>query len=122
VPRPGAQTKHELADIINVVIEELIRQRFELPAFSTLNRKALTVRIDVNDRYFKTLVDPLPAALIERFDAMLVPTPQQAMSGWQQLKQDPKNRPIRKCDSIWNICNGSRVGRPSYLQWRTSPC
>lgn len=86
----AAQTKHELADIINVVIEELIRQRFELPAFSTLNRKALTVRIDVNDRYFKTLVDPLPAALIERFDAMLVPTPQQAMSGWQQLKQDPK--------------------------------
>jgi hypothetical protein len=26
----AAQTKHELADIINVVIEELVRQRFEL--------------------------------------------------------------------------------------------
>lgn len=47
----AAQTKQELVDIINVVIEELIRQRFELPAFSTLNRKAQKVRNQVNDRY-----------------------------------------------------------------------
>lgn len=34
----AAQTKQELADIINVIIEELVRQRFELPAFSPLRR------------------------------------------------------------------------------------
>lgn len=95
----AAQTKQELPDIINVVIEELIRQRFELPAFTTLNRKAFAARSEVNDRYFKTLVDPLPAVVINRFDAMLVPAPLQGMSGWQQIKQDPKkptNTEVRK--------------------------
>lgn len=86
----AAQTKQELADIINVVIEELVRQRFELPAFSTLHRKALKVRSEVNDRYYKTLAEPLQPPVITRFDAMLVSAPQVAMSGWQQLKQEPK--------------------------------
>ncbi|WP_254902933.1 DUF4158 domain-containing protein [Halomonas sp. CSM-2] len=31
--REAATTKQDLADIINVVIEELVRQRFELPGF-----------------------------------------------------------------------------------------
>lgn len=38
--RDAASTKQDLADIINVVIEELVRQRFELPGFSTLQRTA----------------------------------------------------------------------------------
>jgi hypothetical protein len=46
--REAAQTKHELADIINVVIEQLIRQRFELPGFSTLFRTARRIRAQVN--------------------------------------------------------------------------
>ncbi len=36
ISEDAAQAKQELADIINVVIEELVRQRFELPGFSTL--------------------------------------------------------------------------------------
>ncbi|NHZ66818.1 DUF4158 domain-containing protein [Massilia genomosp. 1] len=86
----AAQTKQELADIINVIIEELVRQRFELPAFTTLNRKAFAVRSQVNDRYFRTLASPLPEAVINRFDEMLTPAPVRGMSGWQQMKQDPK--------------------------------
>ena len=51
----AAQTKQELADIINVIIEELIRQRYELPAFSRLNRTAFRIRNLVNEQYFHTL-------------------------------------------------------------------
>jgi hypothetical protein len=40
-----------LPDLINMAIEELIRQRFELPAFSTLLRIARTTRNTVNRRY-----------------------------------------------------------------------
>jgi Domain of unknown function (DUF4158) len=40
----AASTKHELEDLINVAIEQLVRQRFELPAFDTLNRAARRVR------------------------------------------------------------------------------
>lgn len=86
----AAQTKQELADIINVVIEELIRQRYELPAFSRLNRSAQRVRNEVNERYFRTLTDPLPLAVLTQFDAMLTVAPNQLLSGWQQLKQEPK--------------------------------
>ncbi len=63
----AAQNKQELAHIINVIIEELVRQRFELPAFSTLNRKALTVRSEVNGRYFKSLADQARRCRIGRF-------------------------------------------------------
>ena len=52
----AALTKQELADTINVIIEELVRQRYQLPASSPRNRKALAVRSEVNDRYFKTLI------------------------------------------------------------------
>lgn len=86
----AAQTKQELADIINVVIEELIRQRFELPAFSRLNRIAQRVRNQVNEHYFQTLSDSLKAEVIAQFNAMLVASQNQKISGWQQLKQEPK--------------------------------
>ncbi|MEA5415494.1 DUF4158 domain-containing protein, partial [Synechococcus sp. BA-132 BA5] len=36
--RKAALTKHDLVDLINITIEELVRQRFELPAFSSLKR------------------------------------------------------------------------------------
>jgi hypothetical protein len=41
--RQAALTKQDLADLMNVAIEELVRQRFELPAFSTLKRAAQNV-------------------------------------------------------------------------------
>jgi hypothetical protein len=47
----AAQTKEDLADIINVMLEALVRHRFELPAFSTLERIAFTARRFVNQRY-----------------------------------------------------------------------
>jgi hypothetical protein len=34
----AAATKDELADLINVAIEELVRKKYELPAFDTLVR------------------------------------------------------------------------------------
>lgn len=86
----AAQTKQELADIINVVIEELIRQRFELPAFRTLNRAAQRVRNQVNERYFRSLTDTLTTDIVARFDAILIVPPNQLNSDWQQLKKEPK--------------------------------
>lgn len=41
--RDAAHTKDEPADLINVAIEELIRERWELPAFNTLRRAARRV-------------------------------------------------------------------------------
>ena len=35
--REAAHAKDDLADIINVAIEELVRQAFELPGFTTIH-------------------------------------------------------------------------------------
>jgi hypothetical protein len=40
----AASTKHELEDLINVGVEQLVRQRYELPSVDTLNRAARRVR------------------------------------------------------------------------------
>ncbi len=39
VVRETAQTKDDLADLMNVAIEELVRNRFELPGFTTLAQR-----------------------------------------------------------------------------------
>lgn len=45
----AAQTKQELADTINVLLEELLHHRYELPDFVTLSRAAARARTKVND-------------------------------------------------------------------------
>jgi hypothetical protein len=44
VVRHAAERMEDLADIINVAIEELIRESFELPGFSTLHKEATAGR------------------------------------------------------------------------------
>ncbi len=50
----AAKTRENLADIINFVIDELIKSRFELPAFQKLVRLARAARtVSNNDHYGK---------------------------------------------------------------------
>lgn len=44
-----ARTKIELPDIINVLIEDLVRRRYELPPQGTLQRIATQARNDLNE-------------------------------------------------------------------------
>ena len=87
--REAAQTKHELADIINVVIEQLVRQRFELPGFSTLFRTARRIRAQVNDASFSVLSGALSPALKHEIDDLFLVSAG-ATSGWLKLKREPK--------------------------------
>ena len=48
VVREAAQTKDDLADLMNVAIEVLVRNRFELPGFTTLLKEARRGRTEVN--------------------------------------------------------------------------
>jgi hypothetical protein len=52
----AAQTKHDLADLINVAIEELVKAKFELPAFSTLQRSAFQVRTAVTQGFYQQML------------------------------------------------------------------
>lgn len=79
-----AGTKIELPDIINVLIEELVRRRYELPPLATLQRIAIQARNDVNEAIYGAISDALDVTLIERIEALLVV--KAGKSGWDDLK------------------------------------
>ena len=57
--RDAAQAKEDLADIINVAIEELIRQAFELPGFTTIHEEAQRGRAEINRGFYAQVFDSL---------------------------------------------------------------
>ena len=85
----AALTQQDLADLINVAIEELVRQRFELPAFSTLKRIAQQVRAQVTDRFYAQVGERLSPADRCTLDPLWVIAPEATTTPWQTLKLDP---------------------------------
>lgn len=67
----AAYTMSDPADLINVAIEHLIEQRFELPAFSTLDRLVLHVRDGVHEDLYARMTASLSPSDQERLDALL---------------------------------------------------
>ena len=59
VVREAAQTKDDLADLMNVAIEELVRNRFELPGFTTLLKEARRGRTEVNRGLYRRIAHAL---------------------------------------------------------------
>lgn len=90
----AAQTKQELPDIINVLIEELVLRKYELPGFTVLSRLAAKCRNTVNEQIYKTVGGVLGQDMIERLEAIL--TPQAGRSGWDSLKREPKQPNVRE--------------------------
>jgi TnpA family transposase len=90
----AAQVLDNPADLINVAIEELIRARCELPAFSTLDRLVGRVRTLVNRRYFQGVLARLPEADCGRLDGLLTTMAATHRTLYHALKQQPK-RPSR---------------------------
>ncbi|MGF6292937.1 hypothetical protein QFZ98_004798 [Paraburkholderia youngii] len=101
-----ARTKIELPDIVNVLIEELIRRRYELPPLATLQRIATQARNDLNETIYGALAGALDDSHIERIDALLVV--KAGKSGWDDLKQEPKRPAARAIASFLKHINGIR--------------
>jgi hypothetical protein len=91
----AAQTKEDLADIINVMIEVLVHQRFELPAFSTLERIAFTARRFVNQRYQQTIATRLGKEVRTQLDSLFVRPADAQQSFWDRGKREPKSPTVK---------------------------
>ncbi len=89
----SASFKESLADIINDMIETLVKERFELPGFSTLERLARAARVIVNTRICEEITgnldDKSKILLDSLFDTTLAPD--KATTGWDFLKQEMKS-------------------------------
>jgi hypothetical protein len=84
-----AQTKHDLVDLINVAIEELVRQRIELPAFSTLVKAARQARNQVTQALYQQVMGNLTPAECGQINQLLEAEAATHTTLWQRLKQDP---------------------------------
>jgi hypothetical protein len=91
----AAQTKEDLADIINVMIEALVRHRFELPAFSTLERIAFTARRLVNRRYHQRIAERLGKVIRNQIDSLFLRPIDVPHSPWERVKREPKSPTVK---------------------------
>jgi len=87
--RAAAQTKEELADIINVGIEELVHAGRELPGFTTLHEEAQRGRAEVNRAIYQRVGETLGDAGRRVVDELLKADESTRRSGWNALKSDP---------------------------------
>lgn len=86
----AALIKEDVADIINVGIEVLIRHRYELPAFDSLIRTARSTRAEANQALYsrvQTAVGKEGAAFLDAL--FVVGDDPRRVSAWNDLKQDP---------------------------------
>ncbi|WP_374350674.1 DUF4158 domain-containing protein, partial [Chitinimonas sp.] len=90
VAEEAAEIKNSVPDIINVMLEELIRHRYELPGFTVLERMAQRAREEVNSGYFESISEALTPATKALIDELLVVPPGALHSGWEALKREPK--------------------------------
>lgn len=97
----AAEVMDNPADLINVAIEELVRQRIELPAFSTLDRLSRRIRTLVNGRFFEAVLAQLTEAERGQLDALLeVGDSPQKKSLFFALKQLPKRSSLEHLQEL----------------------
>lgn len=95
VAEEAAEIQHLVADIINVLLEELVRHRYELPAFETLRRAAIAAREKSNDQYFHAIASKLGPDTRAHIDRLMKVEPGAQTSAWHSLKREPK-KPTNK--------------------------
>lgn len=96
----AAQTMDNPADLINAAIEELIKERYELPAFSTLDRLTGRVRNLVNRRLYQALFRRLSPTQISTLDKILQPDEKSFRTPYNSLKELPKKATLKHLQEL----------------------
>lgn len=85
----ASTTRDDLVDIVNVAIEELIRHRYELPAFSSLVRIARSARSRINSEYHQLVNQRLTGNTRKGLAALTDRSGKNAKTAWDSLKREP---------------------------------
>lgn len=86
----AAETRIHTADIINILIEELLHHRYELPAFSRLDIIAKRARDASDARNYAAISALVSQAGKKRIDQLFKRAPGETQSGWDALKREPR--------------------------------
>ena len=89
----AAQTKENLADIINRVIEEIFCKRHELPAYQALVRLARAARTATNNGNYRKISNALSEKQKQLIDRILESNDDKTQDEWRWfgLKQEPRS-------------------------------
>jgi TnpA family transposase len=85
----ASRVREDLADIINIAIEELLRKRYELPGFTTLFRAARTARATANWSYYSRISLALDPQTRTRIDALFDKADGARQTPWDTVKNEP---------------------------------
>lgn len=99
-PRPSTPpvTKPNCRISSGVLIEELVRQLYELPSLKTLSLITAHARSTLHESIYQAFVDSMDTALTERLDGQFVNDPGQTR--WDALKRKPKRPRPREVASF----------------------
>ena len=101
----ASRVGEDLADIIQVAMEERVRQRYPLPGFSPLFRPAPTARATVHRGYDAPITRALEGMTQDRLAPLFERKPEERGSGWEAVKREPGRptvQPIRQFLPPWN--------------------
>src|ERR1700677_460533 len=88
----SAATLNHPADIINIVIEVMVSQKYELPNFNTLDRLVRHAKYVVNSKIFNVIKNNLEnKGMLPLFDKLLITEDDYNRSGFNALKNIPKS-------------------------------
>ncbi|MDV2997801.1 MAG: Tn3 family transposase TnXo19 [Chroococcidiopsis sp. SAG 2025] len=87
----SAVVKDHPADLLNVAIEELVKERYELPTFSTLDRLVDRVRTSANTRLFGRVSAGLSQTEQAYLDRLIAKESDTASATLNLLKSPPKS-------------------------------
>jgi TnpA family transposase len=86
----AAEVMEYPADLINVAVEELVKERYELPAFSTLDRLVGHIRTVVNNRLFGRITNAMTPIQQAFVDDLLATSPASGLT-FSLLRAPPKS-------------------------------
>ena len=96
----AATVRDHPADLVNVAIEELVKERYELPAFSTLDRLVLHIRAVINNRLFRRVARSLSVNEISYLDSLLIDELDSESLTLNEVKQLPKKATLSQIKKL----------------------
>ncbi|WP_449415980.1 Tn3 family transposase [Phormidium nigroviride] len=89
--KAAAEVKDHPADLINIAIEELVKERYELPTFKALDRLVSHVRSITNHRLFQRVSQGLSMEEKVYLDQLLLGDTTESIATLNLLKSPPKS-------------------------------
>lgn len=107
--RQAVDRREAVADLVNVAVEELVRNRRELPPFGVLWRAARRIQARHQRALHRQAASRLTRQDRERLATLFAVVPTSHWSPWQQAKSDPGPPTARRFQAVW-----------AHLQWLES--